>query len=483
MLKLVFILLLFFPVLLNAGDRYLVRFADDLSDVTIEACFNGAPPRNLYRHSKSALYTKWIRTNGKPINNRSHYGRLRLPDLPDDACIQWRVNLAAAVAQNDSRLALRLQDALLTSGSLWFWRDDEHRAIRVEVELPPGFSISTPWKERQENGRVTYWPDRTPASWSSRIAVGRFPVKRVAVTGTEIRLSAIGGLLPDQREAITEWVSEAAECVASIIGLFPQQQPQILVVAIGKRSEAVPWAHVMRGGGVAAEFFIDETRPINEFRSDWTATHELSHMLLPSVSSRDRWLSEGLASYYQNVLRARDGRLTEEQAWQKLHSGFERGKRATRGDSLAKATRSGRGATMRVYWSGAAIMLKADTQLRELTGGRQSIDTALSSLQDCCFEQGRNWRAQELFRELDRLTGYTVFMDLFHEHVLDDEFPDMSWTYAQLGIVPRSASVQLNPDAPLNQIRYQIMHDHHQGTQRYPFPGSTPRPQPEAIHP
>ena len=62
--------------------------------------------------------------------------------------------------------------------------------------------------------------------------------------------------------------------------------------------------------------------------------------------------------------------------------------------------------------SGAAIMLKADTTLRELSDGRQSIDTALASLQDCCFEEGRNWRAQELFRE----------------HVLDDEFADMNWT-------------------------------------------------------
>jgi len=483
MLKLAVFLLLFYPAVLNAGDRYLVRFSDDLGAVTVKACFDGASPRDLYRHSESALYTEWIRTGGETIRNRSRYGRLRLPDLPDDACVQWRVDLTAAVAQNDSRLALRLQDALLTSGSLWFWRDDEQRAISVEVELPPSFSISTPWKKRQENGGVAFWPDRTPVSWTSRIAVGRFPVQQVAVTGTEVRLSAIGELLPGQREAIAEWVRETAERVATITGRFPQQQPQILIVAIGERREAVPWAHVMRGGGIAAEFFIDETRPISEFRSDWTATHELSHMLLPYVSSRDRWLSEGLASYYQNVLRARDGLLTEEQAWQKLHSGFERGKRATRGDSLAKATRSGRGATMRVYWSGAAIMLKADTRLRELSGGRQSIDTALSSLHDCCFEEGRYWRAKELFKVLDRLTGHTVFMDLFLEHVLDDEFPDLSMTYAQLGIIPRSTSVQLNSDAPLNRVRYQIMHGDHRGTSPHLFPGNTPHPQPEAVHP
>ncbi len=456
--QLTFFLLFFFPVALSAGDRYLVRFDNDLGAVTVEACFDGAPPQYLYRHGKSKLYTDWIRASGVAVRNSSRYGRLLLPDLPDDACVQWRIDLAAA-AQSDDRLVLRLDETILTSGDLWFWRDNERRVLRVEVELPAGFSISTPWKERWENGKLTFWPERTPASWSSRIAIGKFPVQRVAVTGTEIRLTAIGELAPKQREVIAKWVREAAECIASVFGRFPQQQPQILVVAIGKRGEPVPWAHIMRGGGIAAEFYVDETRPISDFRSDWTATHELSHMLLPFVSSRDRWLSEGLASYYQNVLRARDGRLTEEQAWQKLLSGFERGKRATRGGSLANATRSGRAATMRVYWNGAAIMLMADTQLRELTGGQQSIDTALLSLQDCCLEAGRNWQAQELFRQLDQLTGHTVFMDLYQEHVMDEEFPDMSQTYVQLGVVPQSTSVLLDPGAPLHQVRYQIMHD------------------------
>ena len=123
----------------------------------------------------------------------------------------------------------------------------------------------------------------------------------------------------------------------------------------------------MRGGGVAAEFFVDETRSLDSFREDWTAAHELSHMLLPFVTRNDRWLSEGLASYYQNVLRARDGRLSEEQAWQKLHSGFERGRAGSGSSSEAKASSSGWGSIMHIYWSGAAIMLMADSELRMLS--------------------------------------------------------------------------------------------------------------------
>ena len=112
---------------------------------------------------------------------------------------------------------------------------------------------------------------------------------------------------------------------------------------------------------------------------------------------------------------------------------------------------------MRVYWSGAAIMLKADSELRLLSDGRQSLDSALAALQECCFDSKRSWRAQELFSELDRLTGTSVFTDLYREHVMDDEFPDTDYTFEQLGLVLHSDSIQLAPDAPWGRIRFYIM--------------------------
>ena len=382
--------------------------------------------------------------------------------MPDDACVSWRVNLKQATEQKDYRLALRLDGSIITDGSLWFWRDDERRPILVEVVLPRGLSISTPWKEHatpheSTRGNTVFRPNPTPASWSSRIAIGDFRVQRIPVAGTELRLATIGRLKARQHETISAWIKETADAVASVYGRFPRQAPQILVIPIGQRGQAVPWAHVIRGGGIAAEFFIDETRSLESFREDWTATHELSHMLLPYVTRNDRWLSEGLASYYQNVLRARDGRLSEQQAWQKLHSGFERGRAGTSGGSLARATRSGWKSTMRVYWSGAAIMLKADSELRLLSGGRQSLDSALAALQECCFDRERAWHARELFSELDRITGTSVFTDLYREHVMDDEFPDVEYTFEQLGLVLRSESIRFDPEAPWGRIRYYIM--------------------------
>ena len=467
MLRMLFILSILLPCTLQGDDLYTVQFDDRLQAVEVEACFDGPAPGRLYRSDEAAQFTDWIRPGGQVIGSReigrwSYGSRLRLPDLPDDACIHWRVDLKKAADKKDYRLAMRLEESIITDSSLWFWRDGENRPIQVEVILPDGLSISTPWKEQEISREIPganpiFRPDPTPASWSGRIAIGRFPIQRIPVAGTELRLAAIGPMGVQQREILGTWMKETADAVASVYGRFPQQTPQILVIAIGPREQAVPWAHVLRGGGISVEFFVDETRPLNSFREDWTATHELSHLLLPYVARNDRWLSEGLASYYQNILRARDGSLSEEQAWQKLHSGFERGRAGTHGGSLARATRSGQGSIMRVYWSGAAIMLKADSELRLLSDGRQSLDSALAALQECCFDSKRSWRAQELFSELDRLTGTSVFTDLYREHVMDDEFPDTDYTFEQLGLVLHSDSIQLAPDAPWGRIRFYIM--------------------------
>jgi predicted metalloprotease with PDZ domain len=458
MKPLIFSLLLFLtPLALHGEDRYRAVFSEDLETVTVKACFDGAAPRDLYRHEEAGAFTRFIYANDARIEPSSRYDRIRLPGLPENSCVRWQVDLAGA-ADSNQRISARIEGGFLTNGNLWFWRDNEKRSLSIEVALPDGISISTPWTQQRDVNKLTYSPAPTPAEWSSRIAIGAFPVQRIEVPGAQLLLAAVGKLDQQQREIFANWIAENARSVASVYGRFPYPDTQILIVPIGPRSSAVPFARVVRGGGGAIEFFVDESRSLDDYRGDWTATHELSHLLLPYVSSKDRWLSEGMASYYQNVLRARDGRLTEEQAWQKLESGFERGRASTRGgESLASATQSGWNSTMRVYWSGAAIMLKADARLRALSGGRQSLDTALASLHECCFDTGRNWRAKELFTELDRLTGRRVFSALYDQHVQDGDFPDIGVTYEYLGVETDAQSIELVSGAPGSTVRQDIM--------------------------
>ena len=304
---------------------------------------------------------------------------------------------------------------------------------------------------------LRYRPDKTPSSWEAKIAIGKFEIQAIEAGGAKVRLAVLGNRSAAQIDKFKRWIEESVLAVSSVFGHFPQPQPQVLIIPTGQRRKAALFAQVSRGGGLAATLLVDENRPLEEFTSDWTATHEFSHMLFPYISSRDRWLSEGLASYYQNVLRARNGRLTETQAWQKLYEGFQRGEEGTNGGSLAQATRQGRSSTMRVYWSGAALMLKADMQLREVSAGQQSLDTALKSLSNCCLENGRTWRAREMFEQLDELTDTDIFRRLYDQYVYANSFPDMRPTWEALGVKTRRERVKLSNDAPLAAIRTSIM--------------------------
>jgi predicted metalloprotease with PDZ domain len=330
----------------------------------------------------------------------------------------------------------------------------------LQFDLPDGVAISAPWPllERHQ-GRAVYRLVDTPTRWPARMAIGRFPVRELEIGGARLRLAVIAGTPAADNEAVAGWLEESAAAVATLYGRFPLPQAQLLVVPLGPQSEPVPWGQVLRGGGPAAHLFIDQTRPDNEWRADWTAVHELSHMLMPYISRHDAWLSEGFASYYQNVLRARAGMISEADAWRKLTAGFERGRKGTRpGVTLSAASRQMRReqAFMRVYWSGAAIALLADMRLRE-AGDGLSLDVALSRLAECCLPSNRMWTARQALDRLDSLTGTDVFARLGERYRDSDEFPDVAPLLDALGVIGQGEALRFDDSARLATSRRTLM--------------------------
>jgi hypothetical protein len=380
----------------------------------------------------------------------------------DGDCFRYTVDLEAALAEESGRMILRQGTDLLLGSGLWLWRPREippGGEIRIRFALPDGYRVSVPWQPVRTGDRSEFRLGGTPAQWRDLMAIGRFAVQEMDVRGSTLRVAVLDGDPAAQIRDMTAWIGEAADAVATLYGRFPLRSPQILVVPRGEASEAVPWAQVLRGGGAAAHFFVDPSRPLREFRDDWTAAHELSHMLLPYVEREDAWLSEGFASYYQNVLRARAGMLDPERAWDKLYRGFQRGRDGTRGKTLSEGSRSmGRDrAFMRVYWSGAAIALSADVELRRRTGGTLSLDTAMAALQDCCLPSERAWSAREVFERLDAATGETVFDELYDRHIHDRRFPELQPVSQHLGIIERPGGLRFDAAPAIVERRDAIM--------------------------
>lgn len=444
---------------------YFVRISPDLTTMNVELCFGdwSEPPPLVSQQKEAERFRSPARVVRGEIELRENRRGIAVKGADPDECIAYDIDLERLGSEGGERALRREGASVLTSSGLWLWRPKEgfgDREARISIDMPAGMAASVPWPPLSGAGEVTtYRLTDTPKDWRDLTAFGRLETRQLEVGDATLRLAIADGDPAADPLEMAAWIEEAARAVSTLYGRFPLRSPQIVVVPIGRRAEAVPWAQVQRGGGASAHFFVDQHRSLREFRDDWTATHELSHMLLPYVTRRDAWLSEGMASYYQNVLRARAGMITEEQAWEKLYAGFGRGLRGTGEETLAEVSRDMHrsGAYMRVYWSGAAIALEADVELRRRSGGETTLDLALGRLADCCLPSHRTWTAREVMSRLDELVGTDVFMALYSRHTQSARFPDLETASDALGIQRGDGGLSYSDDGEATRLRQAIM--------------------------
>ncbi len=272
----------------------------------------------------------------------------------------------------------------------------------------------------------------------------------------EIELSE--RLPASRRDDVVGWIQDTADALAAVHGRWPRDRWRVRIVPYtGYGSDPVPWAQVNRGDPDVVSFYIDPDASRERLRNNWTAYHEFAHLLIPYRGWGDMWFSEGLASYYQNLLQARHGVFDEREMWQRLHDGFIRGRTNRRPDlslaELSPAMRENR-SYMRVYWSGAWYFFRADTELRRRSNGRQSLDTALAGLNACCADGAMS--AREIAVELDRVTGQLLFVPLFDQVAASRALPPFEEQFAELGIELKGGAVSLRNTHPLAAVRGSI---------------------------
>ena len=262
-----------------------------------------------------------------------------------------------------------------------------------------------------------------------------------------------------RRQGLLNWLRSSTDALASVYGRWPRSDWRIEVTPISLHTkDSIPWAQVNRGDPDTVSFYIDVMASEDALVKNWTTYHELSHLLVPYRGWGDLWFSEGLASYYQNLLQARIGVIDERLMWQKLHDGFERGLDNSRPDlSLAELSPNMRenSSFMRVYWSGAWYFLKADIALRKESSGDLTLDTALGKLNSCCRD--RSMSAQQIANKLDFLTDTTIFTRLFSQARASRALPPVADLFSDLGIRIEGGTVSLLPDHPGSAMRRDIV--------------------------
>lgn len=250
---------------------------------------------------------------------------------------------------------------------------------------------------------------------------------------------------------LQRWAEEAARATVLPSGRFPLRSARVEMRESRSRgSSPVPWGQTSRDGDVSVLLYIRRDASYEQLRADWTAVHEFSHLAHPYLGERGRWLAEGLASYHQNVLRARAGLLAPEEAWQKLDAGFRRGEAIGGGPALDAMGRE-RGGTMRVYWAGAAYWLEMDLTLRRDHG--TTLQAVLDRYAQCCLDGTAHVAPEGFVAALDRAAGIELFARRYRDYAESTVFPSLTDTYLALGIERLGGGLKYSDDTAARRLR------------------------------
>lgn len=239
----------------------------------------------------------------------------------------------------------------------------------------------------------------------------------------------------EQREALSSWIVEAHGGLVRLIGDMPLHYSAQIHRARGGR-EPVPWAETRKHRGRTVHFHVVPEFPLDAFRRDWTASHEIVHLLFPYIGDRGRWFAEGIASYLQYSVMVAAGVIDYEELLTRLRERLERAASMRHLDDrsvvdIARRMRV-RGANLRVYWGGAAYFLHVDRQLHEQTGQRL-VDVVSRYVQCCSSLWGQG--PEQLIRTLDEISGTEIFRRTAEKTVRRPGFPAtaeaLDWLAAQ----------------------------------------------------
>ncbi|MCC7540007.1 MAG: hypothetical protein IT379_27560 [Deltaproteobacteria bacterium] len=447
-----------------SGWHYTIRVDPRLTRLDASVCFDGEPPPALVPGRPEAAHLVLraeLREGSDSRRLTVENGRIDLDGADEDACVRYLVDLdGAASARFGGTMASRSGTDLMASPGIWLWRPPRiapTARVRARFVLPPGMRVSVPWPRE---GR-TYRLDESAFAFVAYAAFGFFDVERIDVPGATLEVARLDGPSALSAEGLRRWIRAAGTAEASLYGRFPVSRAQIVVLPTGASdgNGPVPFGIVGRGGGASIALLLAADATDDEVATDWVAVHEMTHLAMPYVRREDAWLSEGVATYYQEVLRARADMRAPLEAWHALDEGFRRGASDGTGRALASESESvfRTGAFDRVYWGGAAFALAADVELRSRSGRQESLDTVLERLSRCCLSPTREWTGPELLAKMDELAGHDVFRRLARRTLRSTSFPRVTATYDLLRLRRTDDGIDLVEGSAVSSIRDAIM--------------------------
>ncbi len=394
---------------------YFVTIFDNFDGARVHMCFEGFAPSHL-----SPIDTEAARGLSRVWSEHgaldSLASRIELSAAMGAACVWYETRFVDEVFRSrDSR-------AVVVSQAEWLWRPEpfpSNLEASVSIALPSGARASLPWARQ---GSV-YYPDRDAFHQHGYNVFGFFFEERFSVADIPVSVARLG---PKPAGEVTrQWLVGGIGAVASVGSSFPVERLHFVVVPVDGMNRPVAFGMVRRAGGPSVLLIASSAAQVRDLEADWVVIHELSHLWLPRLRRTDRWLTEGIATYLQEILRARCGLQSAAVSWDLIRKGLERGRRSGTGRVLTSESRDMHrtGAYYRVYWAGTAFALEADLRLRRESAGEMTLLRALDLAQPRLSSLPTLVDAEDVLAVLDEVSGSNFFVELGARYASSARFP------------------------------------------------------------
>ncbi len=388
-----------------------------------------------------------------------------LDGTPSHVKISYRVDLDAIAEDAHSfDVALRIGDSIIAPASTWLLVPEPHSSetrVTVRVTTPPGERFVTglervgdvyrlraleiPVATYALFGKLTLEPERVPGPFALA------PDQHSAGKEALIDLAIADGKLDASPDLVARWVRDSAEAVGAFWHGFPVRHVLVSVLPVAGRS-GVLFGKVLPESSPGIVILLGEHTEKADLYDDWVLVHELFHLGVPSFSGEGKWLDEGLATYYEPLIRARAGFKSEQDVWAEFVRAMPQGL-----DAVTKTGLENARGYRDIYWGGALMSLLADLEVREKSGGKRGLEDGLRAVLAAGGNASEVWPLSQVIEVSDRGTGLTPLADLSQGRLHAGRPLDLKKLWRDLGVVRVRGGVRLKNDAPLADARKAVV--------------------------
>jgi hypothetical protein len=372
----------------------------------------------------------------------------RLPDQANEAHFQVDLD-AFAAARNHYDSALRLGWSVLVSPSAILpVPAGPSQMLRLDVHARDGADIAIALP-RISDGRflVQSGEVEEAGEW----VFGQFD-RASSKAGDDLQIAVLDARVKISTPDLRQWIDDVVASNRRFWGREPVE-PKLLAIIPVRDKAGLPFGRVMAAGGATILLLLGDQISREQIYEEWVLVHEFLHLGTPLLRDTGIWFNEGIATYYEPILRARAGWKSEDDVWREWLSNMPRNLPALTEMGLSNAP------SRRAYYGGAIFLLLADIALRGGSQGAVGVENCLKSVLQTGADVRRRWSTEHMLSTCDQMAGQgDIMMSLARKFVFDHAPLDLAQLWQDLGVaLGEDGAIRYDDSAPLAAVRRSII--------------------------